>query len=318
MIQRNNPFFRYGYKFLITIISFCIVTIPCLADSAAPIPAKQIKQLFTITGTQSNPLSLPSDVDVDDEGNIYIVDSGNHRIAVFNRHGKHISYISKQGNKQSEMNNPLGIDVSSNNIYVADKDNHRIQIFNIDGTYKNNILLRQGKEDIRPVDVAVNSKEKLIYISGNNNHKLMLYDFNGKLIRQWGGEGTNRGELRYPATISLYKNLAYIVDVLNSRVQIFDKKGELQAITGAWGVLPGQLFRPKGVALDQKGNIFISDSYLGVIQVFANDTRFRYVLADKTKPYKFKSPSGITIDKHNRLYVCEMLANKVSVFSLEP
>jgi DNA-binding beta-propeller fold protein YncE len=71
------------------------------------------------------------------------------------------------------------------------------------------------------------------------------------------------------------------------------------------------------VALDDKGNIYVSDSYLGVIQVFSNDTRLRYVLSDNEKPYTFTSPTGITIDKKNRLYVCEMLKNKVSVFQLE-
>jgi len=318
MILISDHYIKLKYKLVIAVLSFFLFNISQLVAAAEPVPVKQIKLLFSIKGDKANPLSLPSDVSVDRDGNIYVVDSGNHRIAVFDDAGDTISYISSKGNKQAEMSNPLGIDVSGKNVYVADKDNHRIQIFDIDGVYKKSLLLRQGNKLIRPVDVAVNSKSKLLYVTGNNNHKLMVYDYSGKLIRQWGGEGTNRGELRYPATISLYKNLAYVVDVLNSRVQIFDEMGKLQAIAGKWGVLPGQLFRPKGVAHDRKGNIYISDSYLGVIQVFKNDTYFRYALGDKGMPYRFKTPSGIFVDKHNRLYVCEMLANKVSVYSLEP
>lgn len=318
MIQKNKLIFENKSKLLITVISFLLIALPQFVKADTAIPVKQINHLFDITGDKANLLSLPSDVSVDQNGNIYVVDSGNHRIAVFDDSGEFISNFSKKGTNQGELTNPVGLDLDENNIYVADKDNHRIQVFNKDGTFKKNIILRQGSKRIRPVDIAVNKKLKLLYISGNNNHKLMAYDYTGKLLHQWGGEGTNRGEFRYPATISLYKNNIYIVDVLNSRVQVFNAKGELEAIVGEWGVLPGQLFRPKGVALDNKGNIYVSDSYLGLIQVFSSDTRFSHVLGNNGKPYKLTSPAGITIDKQNRLYVCEMLKNKVSVFSLEP
>ncbi len=320
MIKRNNFLLGKKYTLFITVASYFLIIVPqfVIADTPVPVPVKQIKYLFSITGDKTSPLSLPSDVAVDQNGNIYIVDSGNHRIAVFDDAGEYISTISKKGQKQGELTNPVGIDVNENNIYIADKDNHRIQIFDIDGKYKKSITLRQDGKLIRPIDIAVNKDLKLLYISGNNNHKLMAYDYSGKLLHQWGGEGTNRGEFRYPATISLFNNNVYVVDVLNSRVQIFNAKGELEAIVGEWGVLPGQLFRPKGVALDKKGNIYVSDSYLGLIQVFSSDTRFSHVLGNNEKPYKLTSPAGITIDKNNRLYVCEMLKNKVSVFSLEP
>lgn len=318
MIKRINFLLRKEYKLFIIVTSFFLITVPQFVIAETPIPVKHIKLLFSIKGDKTNPLSLPSDVSVDEDGNIYIVDSGNHRIAVFDDTGESILTISSKGQKQGELTNPVGIDVDENYIYIADKDNHRIQIFNKNGRVKKNITLKQGDKLIRPVDVAVNKKLKLFYITGNNNHKVMVYDYSGKLLHQWGGQGTNRGEFRYPATISLFDNNVYVVDVLNSRLQIFNAKGELQAIAGEWGVLPGQLFRPKGVALDNMGNIYVSDSYFGMIQVFSSDTRFRYVLAENGKPYKFTSPAGITIDKQNRLYVCEMLKNKVSVFSLEP
>lgn len=318
MIKRINLLLREEYKLFIIVTLLFLITIPQFVIAQIPIPVKQIKLLFSITGDKTNPLSLPSDVSVDDEGNIYIVDSGNHRIAVFDNDGESISIISKKGQKQSELTNPVGIDVDDKNIYVADKDNHRIQIFNKDGTIKRNITLRLEGKLVRPVDIVFNQDLKLFYITGNNNHKVMVYDYSGKLLHQWGGEGTNRGEFRYPATISIFENNVYVVDVLNSRVQIFNAKGELQSIAGEWGILPGQLFRPKGVALDNKGNIYVSDSYMGLIQVFSSDTRLRYVLAENGVPYKLTSPAGITIDKQNRLYVCEMLKNKVSVFSLDP
>lgn len=318
MIQATNTTQKYKQKLVFVVILFCQSLAPTFVAAATAIPTKNIEYLFSIKGHGSKPLSLPSDVAVADDGNIYIVDSGNHRVAVFNEDGDSVSYISGKGSQQNEMMNPLGIDVAGNNIFVADKDNHRIQVFDTNGSYKDSISIREGGELIRPVDIAVNTDSRLIYVTGNNNHKVMAYDYTGNLLRQWGGEGTNNGELRFPATISLYDKKIYVVDVLNSRVQVFNSQGELETIVGEWGVLPGQLFRPKGVAHDTKGNVYVGDSYLGVIQVFSTDTRFQYVLGKADAPYKFTSPAGIAIDKHNRLYVCEMLGNKVSVFQLNP
>lgn len=81
----------------------------------------------------------------------------------------------------------------------------------------------------------------------------------------------------------------------------------------------GEFYRPKGVALDKQNRIYVSDSYLGVIQVFDATGSFYAALGDaRTKKVKkFKTPAGLFIDRLNRLYVVEMLANKVSVFSLK-
>ena len=107
-----------------------------------------------------------------------------------------------------------------------------------------------------------------------------------------------------------------MADVLNSRVQGFDDGGNLLIQVGTWGVLPGQLFRPKGVAIDGKKNIYISDSYMDVIQVFDDEGKFLHVLGLDGKPQRFVSAGGIAIDRNNRLYTAEILNNKISVYSL--
>ena len=77
------------------------------------------------------------------------------------------------------------------------------------------------------------------------------------------------------------------------------------------------LYRPKGVAIDPAGRVFVSDSYLGVIQVFDGQGRFLWVLGDESGTViKFKTPTGIFIDKNRKLYVVEMLADRVQVLQL--
>ena len=64
----------------------------------------------------------------------------------------------------------------------------------------------------------------------------------------------------------------------------------------------------------RKRGVLVSDSYLGVVQVFDRNGAFRGVIADEVgKPLRFKSPAGLTVDEENRLYIVDMAAGIVSV-----
>jgi hypothetical protein len=58
---------------------------------------------------------------------------------------------------------------------------------------------------------------------------------------------------------------------------------------------------------------------MGVIQVFESTGEFYAALGDSAtgKVKKFRTPMGLFVDRENRLYVVETLANKVSVYQLE-
>ena len=84
-------------------------------------------------------------------------------------------------------------------------------------------------------------------------------------------------------------------------------------------MLPGNLFRPKGVVVDKTNRVFVTDSYMGVIQVFTDLGRFIGVICENNKHKKFVTPVGIVLDdKTKRLFVVEMRANKISVLKLSP
>jgi len=277
-----------------------------------------IKYINELISTSSGTLSLPSDVAVD-ENYIYVVDGGNHRIAVFDHVGAFQFIFGGEGNEQGQLEGPIGIDASTNgHVYVADSGNKRVQIFDSRGNFISGFEVLSGKNQIRPTDVLVDEQRQEIYVTGNNNHMVMVFATDGKLKRQWGGNGLNPGEFRYPATLAFLQDMRIaVVDILNTRIQVFNRDGSFSIEVGEWGVLAGQLFRPKGVAVDREGRIYVSDSYTNVIQVFSDTGRFLYKLNTMDMPGHLDTPAGITI-YDNRLYVAEMLANRVSIFDLKP
>jgi DNA-binding beta-propeller fold protein YncE len=276
-----------------------------------------VAHVMDITGSVSARLSLPTDVAVSHD-RICVVDGGNHRVAVFNIEGTFLFNIGSQGSAQGQFLRPVGLGTDEDGrIYVADTGNHRIQIFNLYGKFLAEFPVISNQRLIRPIDVAVNQDLGFVYVTGNNNHKLMVFGVNGRLIREWGGNGAEKGEFRYPATLVVMPdNRISVVDVLNTRVQVFRDNGEFSIQVGEWGVLPGQLFRPKGIATDGQGRFYVSDSYMNVVQVYSDIGQFLYYLKVSDSTYRMRTPTGMTI-AGDRLYIAELLANKVSVFKLD-
>ena len=264
-------------------------------------------------------LSLPTDVAVGADGTIYVVDSGNHQVAVFDASGRRVTSLGSPGSGDRQLMNPVGLAIDSGgDIYVADKDNKRLQVFAGDGGYRRSIDLEEGDERVTPIDVALSADGNELFVSANNSHRIVAYSRNGTLLRAWGGEGAEPGQLNFPATMALDESgRLYVVDVLNQRVQVFDSSGTVVTQFGKLGAKPGTLFRPKGVTLDPAGRSYVSDSYLGVIQVFDASGEFLHVLGESGTPTIFQTPVGLSFHD-SRLYVVQMLPGNVLVLELGP
>lgn len=77
---------------------------------------------------------MPSDIAFDSQGNIYVLDSGNHRIQKFDSEGKYLATIGNKGQGPAEFQYPVSIDLDpEGSICVSDQGNQRIQILNPDG-----------------------------------------------------------------------------------------------------------------------------------------------------------------------------------------
>ena len=83
-----------------------------------------------------------ADIQVDQDGNIYVVDFGNYRVQKFDRNGNYLQTIGRRGQGPGEFENPLQIvfDSKTGNIYIKD-GRLRIKIFDNKGNYLNAIKL---------------------------------------------------------------------------------------------------------------------------------------------------------------------------------
>ena len=89
------------------------------------------------------------DIQVDKEGNIYVSDSGNHRVQKFDKNGKYLLTIGKKGQGPGEFKLPtyIQIDENAGNIYV-NNESRKIIIFDKEGKYiDKDIIFEEGLND---------------------------------------------------------------------------------------------------------------------------------------------------------------------------
>ncbi len=267
------------------------------------------KLLFNIEG----PLKLPSDVAIGPMGWIYVLDGTQDLVRVYNKKGAHIYDLG--GHKL--LNMPLGLSVShSGEVIVADSGNHRIAIFppGLNEPSYINVPSPPGGRPSDPTDAILAPDGRSLIVVDNDNHCVISLDKQGGVRWATGTMGRAVEEFRFPFLMDMDKQgLIYVVEVINTRVQVLDQGGHYVRFIGGWGIDPGKFFRPKGIAINDDGHVYVSDSYVGVVQVFDKEGDFVGVVSRKNGAiWRFKTPVGLAV-RGKELFVVEMILNRVSV-----
>ncbi|WP_300456691.1 6-bladed beta-propeller [Desulfobacula sp.] len=138
---------------------------------------RQIDFRFGGSGTQKKAFKNPHGIAVSSSGKVYVADTGNHRIQVFDAMGSLLSVIGAPGNSTGQLLAPRGLSIDDQEIlYVADTGNHRICVFDPEGVFLKEIG-GYGREDhrlIRPQGVAVDDLGN-VYVADTGNHRVVKF-----------------------------------------------------------------------------------------------------------------------------------------------
>jgi DNA-binding beta-propeller fold protein YncE len=167
----------------------------------------------------------------------------------------------------------------------------------------------------RPAALAVSGKR--IYVSDVKKHRVAVYGIDGTFLQAFGRRGSKPGEFNFPTYMSFDKksDRLWVTDSGNFRLQWFTPDGRFGGSIGENGNRPGYLARPRGVAVDSDGHVFVSDAAFEAIQLFDDKKNFLlFVGRAGTAPGQFSMPGGVFIDGRDRVYVADTQNARVQVF----
>ncbi|OGR63549.1 MAG: hypothetical protein A2X31_05015 [Elusimicrobia bacterium GWB2_63_22] len=217
---------------------------------------KGTKKTLVREGKLQGQVRSPRGIFVDAKGLIYVADTGNDRVQIFNPDGTYNNMFGESGSGDGQFRQPSSVAVNAKgNIYVADTKNKKIKAFSADGMF----LFAAGPEmgNVTLANpVAVHCDEaKNVYILDSVLKKVIVMDSMGKFLRLWD----DSGRLQDPASLAYDdKGFFYILDKGSFNIKIFDAAGNFTSSFFAKGRGERELWAPQYLAF-RNDKVYISD-----------------------------------------------------------
>lgn len=281
-------------------------------------PSWFMRVIHFLFGEKEPPyLIRPSGVTVDEEGGVYIGDTGLQAVHYFNAKNHEYRQYFRLPEPYGRLKNPIGVAVDgSKRLYVADADFNRVFVYDPEGESVR--VIGRDEEMERISGIAVDRSRERLYVVDTMGHRVLVYNFMGEKKGEIGKRGTGNGELNYPTYAAVDEaGRLYISDSLNFRVQVFDSDGEFQSQIGSLGATLGQFSRPKGIAVDRANHLYVVDTLYDNVQIFnSSGELLLHFGRSGIEPGFFWLPAGIAVDREGKIYVADSYNQRVQVFQL--
>ncbi|HEY0504007.1 MAG TPA: NHL repeat-containing protein [Lysobacter sp.] len=223
----------------------------------------------------------PSGIALDDAGNLYVADTGNHAIRKVTPQGV-VSTLAGDGTPgfrdgpgaQARFDGPIGVAVGRDGrVYVADTYNDRIRVIAIDGT----VTTLAGGD--RPGDV----------------------DGPGAMAR-----------FDTPTGVAVdAMDRVYVADLRNDAIRRITPGGDVGTVARAVeGDEHPPVHRPLSVALAHDGVLYVGEMYRGDLNQITRDGR-AHLITGKTQAQHLSRPAGLAVAADGSLYVADASSYRI-------
>jgi len=295
-----------------------------LPDSVNDIAATQTLAWGSY-GPGSGQLNRPQSVAFDNNGTMYIADTGNERIVKLASPytGTPVT-VGAADTSKGGFNLPVSvaIDPSNSTVFVTDMQNDRIQQFDPSGTMFLNMWGTTGSAPGQfsvPLDVVPDGQGNIFVLDGGNNRVQKIAMGTGIAIAVFGNagdvKGNSAGQLSFPRHLALdSQGNVYVAQY--GQVTKFDSNGNYLTKWGNYLSSLGQYMTASAIAIDtQNGNIiYVMDTNYRRVVVFDANGNYQGIVANGA----LSNMTSISVDNAGYIYIYDNSVGAINKFSPLP
>jgi len=296
-------------------------------DVRRDIPAERV---WGSTGAGDGQFVNPRAMALSPQGQVYVADSGNHRIQIFDQSGTFLkSWDVPAGNASGQVGDEMwGIAVSSDGkVYISDTWNHRVEIFDEDGNFIGEFgAFADAQGDAQafpgsfwgPRDIVLDSDGN-VFVADTGNKRIQKFTADGKFLGSWGGSGIEPGHFEEPTGLAIdTSGNIYVADAWNQRVQVFD--ANFAPVT-QWSVVgwdTQNVLNKPFIAVDSNQRVFISDPENYRVIVYDSTGKILFAFGQFGQDVQsFKLPLDVNIATDGSLFALDSGNNRVMKFTAD-
>ena len=243
--------------------------------------------------------------------------------------GKLVAGGNGRGGANNQLNDPLGVFVTSNGtVYAGTADNPKVTRWAPGDTIGTVVAGGNGwgnslNQLSGPWGVFVAANND-VYVSDHNNHRVMKWASGataGVIVAGGNGEGDAANQLRWPTGIYVdAEENVYVADRNNNRVQRW-AKGATTGTTVAGGTTfndnnnTNQLSNPQGLFVDASKNVYVSTNWNHAVQKWALNATSPTIVAGGnwygSQSNQLADVQGIYVDNLGTVYVADQNNHRV-------
>lgn len=256
-------------------------------------------------GSENGKFNTPLALDISVDNVVYVVDSGNNRLQLFDRRGNFIKTVGGFGFDKEQFDTPRDIWINSLvNIYVSDYNNQRVQRYDRNMNFINLLTSNEGQvSDFRFAEIAscaVNSQNDLFLVD-HGDYKVIKFKRDGSAERVFGRFDSGDGELELPEQIVIWgADKLIVADPGQGTLKVYDQFGNYILTLS-----DNNFKQPRGLDVDNDKNVYVADPQAGKIFFISNDLA---TISEIKFSAAFKTPRDIavlTVNNQKMMYVID-------------